>query len=140
MEIAVSVAFVGVVVLGLIYIRPVLLSRATYSEAIRTGEAPRPPINADDTIQALEKTSGFQALVSYTDQGFEPQMTTVKKGDTVRFTNNSSNSLHLIVNADKVSQYNLASQQYAEVMFGKAGLFQYNVTPNTAQGGMINVQ
>ncbi len=46
------------------------------------------------TMQAvLEESKGFQALVSYTDRGFEPRSLSIEKGDTVRFTNNSIRDL-----------------------------------------------
>src|SRR3989344_7991115 len=40
---------------------------------------------------------GFQYLVSYSDDGFIPSVLTVKKGETHRFTNNSSVSAMLSV-------------------------------------------
>lgn len=40
-------------------------------------------------------TKTFAALVSYTDNGFEPATLTVRKGDTVRFTNNSSGPMRI---------------------------------------------
>lgn len=65
------------------------------SDAIRAGSIPRPPLTASSTIKALTKTRGFQALVSYTDAGFEPKEVTIKAGQTVRFTNNSSHPLRV---------------------------------------------
>jgi plastocyanin len=43
--------------------------------------------------QVLEKSTGFQLLVSYTDRGFEPAFASIRQGDAVRFTNNSSREL-----------------------------------------------
>lgn len=40
--------------------------------------------------KVLEESKGFHALVSYTERGFEPRTLSIKKGETVRFTNNSS--------------------------------------------------
>ena len=37
-------------------------------------------------------------LVSYTDRGFEPSNTTIKSGETIRFTNNSSHDLWIAAN------------------------------------------
>lgn len=65
---------------------------APLSEAIRTGEAPIPEFT-EEIQQRLEQSGGFQSLVSYTDGGFEPTTLTVKRGDTVRFTNNSSDDV-----------------------------------------------
>lgn len=62
--------------------------------------AKAPTIDADEVPamtavmqQVLEKSNGFQLLVSYTDEGFQPPHATIKEGDTVRFTNNSEKRL-----------------------------------------------
>lgn len=44
-------------------------------------------------LQQLKQNPTFQYLVSYTDNGFSPATLSVKEGDTVRFTNNSSGQL-----------------------------------------------
>jgi len=41
----------------------------------------------------LAASHGFQVLVSYTGRGFEPAIAKIKKGQTVRFTNNTVNDL-----------------------------------------------
>ena len=61
-------------------------------ERIRQGTLP-PPSLSTSTALKLQKSHGFQALVSYTDRGFEPQTVTIKTGQTVRFSNNSSHKL-----------------------------------------------
>ena len=139
-EVIVALAFVGAIILGLMFVRPIPDQQAPYAEMIRMGEAERPPVTDTQTTQALAETNGFQALVSYTDTGFEPQMITVKQGETIRFTNNSSNQMHIVVNADTVTEYQLNPQQYAEVTFKKAGLYQYNAAPDTSKGGTIVVK
>ena len=53
---------------------------------------PQPPPTPADTVTALQNDA-FQFLVSYADTGFEPRTIAVKKGDTVRFTNNSTTEL-----------------------------------------------
>ena len=63
--------------------------------ALQTQQAQQktiPPPTADIQAQ-LAKSHGFNALVSYTDSGFEPATLTLQKGQTVRFTNNSSHDL-----------------------------------------------
>jgi len=61
-----------------------------------------PPVTATDTpvsspapetVAAPVNSNGFQYLISYTDGGFEPLSLLVKKGETVRFTNNSQGGL-----------------------------------------------
>jgi plastocyanin len=51
-----------------------------------------PPLTPEVQAQ-LAASHGFQMLVSYTNQGFQPTSATIKKGDTIRFTNNSSHDL-----------------------------------------------
>ncbi len=51
---------------------------------------PPAPALTPEIIAMLEKSAGFRVLVSYTDHGFEPSTATIKKGETVRFTNNSN--------------------------------------------------
>ena len=55
-------------------------------------QLPPPPLTAEMKA-VLAKSHGFQVLVSYTDRGFEPATATIKKGETIRFTNNSSDDL-----------------------------------------------
>lgn len=71
-------------------------NRSAKNDAVQTqGEAvsdlpvpPPPPTTA--TMQAvLDKSVGFSMLVSYTENGFEPSDTTIRRGESVRFTNNS---------------------------------------------------
>ncbi len=57
-----------------------------------SGEIIAPEMTA--TMKAvLEQSEGFQALVSYTERGFEPRTLSIEAGDTVRFTNNSIRDL-----------------------------------------------
>jgi plastocyanin len=53
--------------------------------------APTPPSAA--VLQQLANSPAFQYLVSYTGNGFMPNSLSVKKGQVVRFTNNSSTDL-----------------------------------------------
>ena len=52
---------------------------------------PGPP--PKEVVALLEKSKGFEVLISYTDHGFEPATATIAVGDAVRFTNNSSQDL-----------------------------------------------
>jgi plastocyanin len=54
---------------------------------------PLPPAPSAYALQQLKAHPTFQSLVSYTDSGFSPSVLSVKAGDTVRFTNNSSQQL-----------------------------------------------
>lgn len=64
---------------------------------------PIPPLTPD-TIEALKKSHGFQVLASYTDGGFAPVSITINRGETVRFTNNSSDGLWVSAVGDSRSK------------------------------------
>jgi|GEM_PF-373344 plastocyanin len=53
---------------------------------------PRPAPTSSDTI-AAQNGDTFQLVVSYVNSGFEPKSATIQKGDTVRFTDNSTGQL-----------------------------------------------
>ncbi len=55
-------------------------------------QAAPPPFTPAVAAQ-LKQSHGFQMFISYTDRGFQPSSATIKAGDTVRFTNNSSRTL-----------------------------------------------
>ena len=52
---------------------------------------PGPP--SPEVAAQLARSRGFEAFISYNDRGFEPSEVTIKKGQSVRFTNNSSSGL-----------------------------------------------
>lgn len=53
------------------------------------------PLFTDEVKAQLAAHPNFNALVSYTDHGFEPASLSIAAGDTVRFTNNSNQSLRV---------------------------------------------
>ncbi len=113
------------------------------SDAVRAGTAPRAPLTASSTIKALEKTNGFQALVSYTDRGFEPKVSTIKKGDTIRFTNNSSHDLLMsVVNSELPSptEVKIASQDTWEFTFSSQGEWRFQNTVTPSRIAVVRVQ
>lgn len=57
------------------------------SDSMARGIETPPPIT-EAIAKRIQESSGFAAVVSYTEAGFEPQTTTIKKGETVRFVNN----------------------------------------------------
>lgn len=61
------------------------------TSATSTLPIPTPPSAA--VLQQLAQHPSVQDLVSYTGNGFEPNSLSVKKGGTVRFTNNSNEDL-----------------------------------------------
>ncbi len=104
----------------------------------------------------VERSRGFDTLVSYTDRGFEPSLAKIKKGQTVRFTNNSSGDLWIISDATGVGTANaihlssceegalgtcgiLKPGEFWEFTFEKAGTWQYGAARATGEG-FIQVQ
>ena len=74
------------------------------ADEIRTGTAPIPALTADVKTK-LAAGHGFQALVSYTDGGFESARVTIKIGQTVRFTNNSSRNVWIAADGTNMPIY-----------------------------------
>ena len=104
----------------------------------------------------LAKSNGFQYLVSYTDGGFEPATLDVKKGETVRFTNNSQSDLWIAETPASGSMYPstgdecgqsafdscipLKPQEFWEFTFDAAGTWSYKNNSDAAKTGVITVQ
>jgi plastocyanin len=76
----------------------------TLAESIRRGDAPIPEYSPS-TAAKLAEHPVFHALISYTDQGFEPKHVTIEQGDIVRFTNNSSTNLWIAAEGREVRIY-----------------------------------
>lgn len=80
----------------LVYLVSLFFSAATSPAEQERTDIPRgfpqdiPTPQQSDVVPAQ---SGFQYLVSFTDRGFEPKAVSIKKNETVRFTNNSSGML-----------------------------------------------
>jgi plastocyanin len=74
------------------------------AQSIRKGTAPLPEFT-DETKAKLERSKGFQYLVSYTDNGFEPSSLVMSRGESVRFTNNSSMNLWIAADGSGVQIY-----------------------------------
>lgn len=84
-----ALAILGVSVLVIWYVSP---KQTSPTEVTAPQTRTRPPFTPE-VQAALAKSRGFSVLISYTDNGFEPTQATVKKGDAIRFTNNSSHDL-----------------------------------------------
>ncbi len=63
------------------------------SEGYSPTNPPPPPAITRQELEAIRNGSGFQGFISYTDRGFEPTSVSIKKGQTVRFTNNSNTGM-----------------------------------------------
>ena len=127
----------------------------THSDLIRSGTIPPPPMTPA-TREKLEKSHGFQALVSYTDEGFEPREVTIKKGQTIRFTNNSSRDLWVAASADTSDSLYpavvngcgssafdscgpIAPQDFWEFTFDSAGAWTFVNNLDKAKSGVAHV-
>lgn len=77
---------------------------SSLSESIREGKVPLPEFT-DETKAKLDASKGFQHLVSYTDGGFEPRALAMSRGESVRFTNNSSMNLWIAADGSEVQIY-----------------------------------
>ena len=114
----------------------------TFGDEIREGVAPVPALS-QELSESLAQSTGFQALVSFTDDGFEPGSLTVQAGDTVRFTNNSSGNL-LVRATDAAdapcepgsfdSCKALEPQEFWEYTFPTAGTWHYSNESGTRTG------
>jgi len=68
---------------------------AVSAQAQETG-AQDPEASTNNVVGVEEPGAGediFAALVTYTDSGFEPAVVTIKKGETVRFVDQSTNGM-----------------------------------------------
>ena len=109
---------------------PTMSTQATMQEAI----IPNAPTPAAADHVAAQKD--FQYLVSYTDAGFSPATLRMKKGETVRFTNNASAALKLTIAAE--ASQTIAHGAYVQFTASTVGNVVY--TDGTASGTLIVTQ
>jgi plastocyanin len=111
---------------------------------------PPPTLPTQAQLQQLAQSPPFQYVVSYTDKGFQPAVLTVKKGDTVRFANNSTGQLwvadaHYASSASSCggSAFDscgaLQPSNYWEFTFDRVGTWKFQNNANTQYAGTIIV-
>ena len=107
------------------------LAYALMSIFVAPAAAPQPTMAtfpkdapAPTTADHVTAQHGFQYLVSYTNTGFAPKTLSVKKGETVRFTNNSAGTLQLSLTG--APQTSVAHAAYFEYTFSEVGTFTYS--------------
>ena len=83
--------------------------------------AEAPPPKAQDYVVAQK---GFQYLVSYSDSGFHPVTLSVKRGETVRISNNSRMPVQLSLSGSKIASFGRA--EYFEYLFSETGSFTFS--------------
>jgi plastocyanin len=106
-------------------------------------------------IKQLQASHGFQAFVSYTSGSFQPATTTIKVGQTIRFTNNSSHDIWVGQITEKNtpehpntrycdvpfnSCHALHAGDFAEFTFPRAGTYYFMDGLNTATRGAVVVK
>ncbi len=106
--------------------------------------------------RVFEASKGFNALISFTDNGFEPANITIKKGQTIRFTNNSSKDMWIAAGGDGGNVYPdtgegcgesaldtcgpLAPNEIWELTFDYSGTWSYRNNSNREFTGVIRVE
>ena len=97
---------------------PQMSTAATIPELV-IPNAPR--ATATDYVAAQQD---FQYLVSYTDAGFSPTTLRVKKGETVRFTNNASTEIGFTIASG--TPQTIAHGAYVQYTASTSGSFTYS--------------
>jgi plastocyanin len=85
------IVLIGIIVIGYLWFILVGAPATPSGETVGEKFVPGPP--SSEVLAQLEKSRGFEVLISYTDNGFEPSEATIRQGESVRFTNNSSYEL-----------------------------------------------
>ena len=102
---------------------------------------PAPPFTPDRSAEA-NAHKVIAALISYTDTGFEPAELTIKKGDTIRFTNNSTGGMLLVsdVSTTQAVTNALPPGEYTEFTFTKEGDKHFGEKGHTSTALIVHVQ
>jgi plastocyanin len=133
-----------------------LFGAAPRQISAQESSSPVPPLTPAEQAQ-LAASHGFQYLVSYTDGGFEPSTLTIKKGETVRFTNNSDEDLWVAATGASGTIYPAGSGNecgqsafdscvvlhhgdFWEFTFTQAGTWSYQNNRDTKMTGTIIVK
>lgn len=106
--------------------------------------------------EVLANSNGFQYLVSYTDSGFEPATLAVQAGETVRFTNNSSQNLWVAASAEGGAIYPAGGKncgqsafdscvamqplEFWEFTFDLSGEWSFANNINKSRSGVVRVE
>jgi plastocyanin len=158
MHIRQAYLILGVAAVILLIIAYLILAHASLpiglSQPARDPNTPPPP-PSDFSATVLKQSKGFAALVSYTDSGFEPQSVTIKKGETVRFTNNSQKTLLWVAGTSTAAGYpgtsacggssfdtcqTMQSGDFWEFTFDQAGEWHYHNNSDPTQTGVVIVE
>lgn len=151
--IATLVILLGVLVLFLaVFVVDIYLPRqhAAMSSGPKLGVLPSAAV-----LEQLKESKGVQALVIYTDSGFESAITTIKTGQAIRFTNDASGDVWIgqITNTNMPSNpktsecdspievcHVLHPGDFIELTFPDKGTFSYMNDLNPTMRGTVVVQ
>lgn len=114
---------------------------ASTSTAVTANPTPKTTTTTTTTTQGTTK-------VSYTDTGFSPATVTIKAGSTVKFTNNSSQSMWVASDPHPIHNGLAGFDERASVekggtysfTFSKAGTFGYHNHLNPSDTGTVIVE
>ncbi len=120
------------------------------------GQLVPPPPLTESMRAVLDKSDGFVVAISYTDAGFEPADTSIRLGQSVRFTNNSSHKMWVSAvsklgsiypsNTDSCGQsefdtcVELEPYEFWEFTFKKGGVWAYRNNSEESDVGIIRVK
>lgn len=155
-ELFFGILFILVVVVGVNLLARARAHHAAPASVASETPTPLPPLT-DNMRAAVENNAPFQYVISYTDAGFEPAMLTIKSGETVRFTNNSSKPLLWVaatgasgkVYPDQKGECGdsafdscatLEGGQFWQFTFTTTGTWSYKNNADTSKTGTILVQ
>ena len=115
---------------------------------------PGPP--SPEVVAILEKSRGFEVLISYEDNGFWPKEATIRRGESVRFFNASSQDVWIAaVGAETSPVYPgasecggsafdtckpLGSREFWEFTFENTGEWAFHNNLDKGKSGVVRVE
>ena len=146
---------VGVMLLGyLLFAVSGVQEHDRSDSALMKEFVPEPP--SAEVIAMLEKSRGFEVVVAYEDTGFWPSEVLLERGQSVRFTNNSSANLWVASDgsaenpeypglSDCGSSFfdtcrALAPREFWEFTFEKAGTWAFHNNLDKGKSGVVRVE
>jgi plastocyanin len=150
-----GVVLVALVVAGIYFLAPHAQPESEHSAAPVSDIAP--PSITPEMDMVIKSGAPFQYIVSYTDTGFEPRTITVKKGETIRFVNNSSQPLLWVASSGESGKVYPSDRSkcgqsefdscatidpgaFWQFSFTKSGTWSYKNNANTKETGEVLVK
>lgn len=142
------------VVCAVLYGLSIMYTGSLTGGTATTTDSMEPPPYTEEIDAQLKASKGFSLLVSYTDGGFEPQTAEIEKGETVRFTNNSSHDMWVAASGEMGSVYPgpgtcgqsafdickaIGRGMFYEFTFDEAGIWGYHDNSEPIKTGKVVV-